>query len=1437
MTNQLPIRTRALLAAALAFFTLALSPAHGQTATWNGAGSDNHWSTGANWGGTAPVANNNLTFAGTTRLLSINDIAADTTFGNFTFNSGAGAFTLSGNRITLSSSSKTIQNSSSNTQTIALGMILSNGATIRANAGAIVLSGNLSGAGQIFKSSTAFDLTLSGNNTFDGRVEISRGNLTINSINSVGSGQGASALGTASTANNGQIALGDAGGANSATLIYTGAAAATDRQVIFNGRDSGANAALDQSGTGLLKFTSNLGFLSGSGSSITRTLTLQGSTAGTGEFAGVIANQDLANGKITALSKAGSGTWVLSRNNTYTGATTINAGTLSIAAITNGGVAGALGNSTNAAGNLVLGGGTLEYTGTANGTTDRNFTITAGTTSGISVSNSTVSLTISGAAAATTGNLTKSGAGTLILSGNNAYTGATTINAGTLSIAAIANGGVAGALGNSTNAAGNLVLGGGTLEYTGTANGTTDRNFTITAGTTSGISVSNSTVSLTISGAAAATTGNLTKSGAGTLILSGNNAYTGATTINAGTLSIAAIANGGVAGALGNSTNAAGNLVLGGGTLEYTGTANGTTDRNFTLTAGTTSGISVSNSTVSLTISGAAAATTGSLTKSGVGTLILSGNNAYTGATTVSGGILQFAKTASLYNGTAASWTPSNIRAASGGTLAFNVGGTGEFSTGNMTTLLANLGGANGGTSAGFASGSRIGFDTTNASGSSFMIADVIANSTGSGGGAIGLTKIGTGTLILSGNNTYTGATTINAGTLEIAATGRLGGSSYAGSILNNGTFTFNGSNAQTLSGVISGNGALTKNNSSTLTLPGSNTYSGGTTINAGGITASNVGAFGVGNVTIASGALATLNTGTYSNNFTINGNGGANGAIQAGSSMFTTLTGALALTGDTTIGSRGFSGNSSLTLKGGITTGGTNRTLTLNIYGDANRTVNFITIDTNSVNLGTGGTLDIGAGIQASGTGTVNLNVGNNTWGTTIVRSNTGSGSSSNATLNLGAANALGGSGAVLQLGNSNTALEGITVNLNGNSQTIGGLRSFGSTGSASGNGTRTVTSATDATLTIDNSSATNYLYNGVISGATSLTKNGTGTQTLSGNNTYTGTTTVAGGTLLLSGNGTLGTSTISISGGTLDMGGKSLTNTFGSLTGGTLSNGTLTNNGGNYDLQNGTVSAVLAGTNGVNKTASGTVTLSRANNYSGTTTVSSGTLTAATAGATGNTSNVVINNGGSFLVTADDAIGTNTDIELNGGTLAFGAAGYDGYVGALTLSANSTIDLGTSSNGVLIRFNSINWNNPNALLSIYNWTGNTYYQGGYDNNLDKVIFTDSANLSSVELQRINFYSGMDQSSFVGNAFLIQGGAYPNQIIAVPEPETYLTGVILLLGGTIYLFRRAKHWEGNRPAWPKFLHGIRRTTPRHHYPQKPPEPHLTQKGAWWSRA
>ena len=120
------------------------------------------------------------------------------------------------------------------------------------------------------------------------------------------------------------------------------------------------------------------------------------------------------------------------------------------------------------------------------------------------------------------------------MSGTNTYTGGTTINTGILSVGTIGNGGVAGNLGVlATNAAANLVLGGGTLQYTG-ATDSTDRNFTLTVGTTSSIDVTVGGTNLTLAGASTATTGGLTKLGAGTLTLSGANLYTGATTISAG---------------------------------------------------------------------------------------------------------------------------------------------------------------------------------------------------------------------------------------------------------------------------------------------------------------------------------------------------------------------------------------------------------------------------------------------------------------------------------------------------------------------------------------------------------------------------------------------------------------------------------------------------------------------------------------------------------------------------------------------------------------------------------------------------------------------------------------------------------------------------------------------------------------------------------------
>jgi autotransporter-associated beta strand protein len=148
-----------------------------------------------------------------------------------------------------------------------------------------------------------------------------------------------------------------------------------------------------------------------------------------------------------------------------------------------------------------------------------------------------------------------------------------------------------------------------------------------------------------------------------------------------------------------------------------------------------------------------ASGTVGSLTKTGASTLVLSGENIYSGVTTVNGGTLQFDQPLSLYDGATASWTAGNLVVGSSATLAFKVGGPGEFTETNIDTDLS-LGG--------FASGSFLGL---NCSG----VTTLTRNLTRPG---LGLVKSGPAILNLTGSNTSNGTVKVFAGALNAAGSG-----------------------------------------------------------------------------------------------------------------------------------------------------------------------------------------------------------------------------------------------------------------------------------------------------------------------------------------------------------------------------------------------------------------------------------------------------------------------------------------------------------------------------------------------------------------------------------------------------------------------------------------------------------------------------------------
>ena len=136
--------------------------------------------------------------------------------------------------------------------------------------------------------------------------------------------------------------------------------------------------------------------------------------------------------------------------------------------------------------------------------------------------------------------------------------------------------------------------------------------------------------------------------------------------------------------------------------------------------------------------------------------------------------------------------------------------------------------------------------------------------------GVADLIIAGGGTVALGGTNTFTGSTTINTATLTISGAGAIGGGNYASAITDNGTFNYNSSASQTLSGIISGTGAVTVNGPGLLLLAGTNIYTGNTTVNGGTLALGN--ALASTNLTVAGGA--TLDVSGLSTPFTLGSNG-----------------------------------------------------------------------------------------------------------------------------------------------------------------------------------------------------------------------------------------------------------------------------------------------------------------------------------------------------------------------------------------------------------------------------------------------------------------------------------------------------------------------------------------------------------------------------------
>lgn len=476
------------------------------------------------------------------------------------------------------------------------------------------------------------------------------------------------------------------------------------------------------------------------------------------------------SGTGSLVMSAGYTTLTLTGANSYSGATTINAGTLKL------GSADALGNTSS----IVFGGGILLHSVSNSTDYSSRFSTAANQKYSVSV-DYLQSITWGTSLVSQGGTLSVRGSGSLVLGAANSYTGGTTIDGGRLVL------GAAGALptGGTVNIVnqGNLSLGGynATVGAVTVSNGSISGQGTLTA---SSVTVDNPYWNVAISSKLAGA-GTLSKTGAMSLELSGDNTYSGGTTMSGGTLNI------GSDSALGTGT-----LTMSSGTLSSSSVAaraisnavvfsgastlgNATNNGQLTLSGGVGLGGATRTLTIDSTVEISGTVHSGSLVKSGASQLILSGANTYAGGTTVSQGAIRIGNNAALGTG---------LVTLSGGSLSSN--STAARTISNSLLLTSGTGlGSSVQSMAGdltFSGAVSLGGATrTLTVNSSVTLSGTISNG--------GLTKLGSGVLTLSGSNSYSGNTSVSAGTLVVNGTTGTGTTTIAKAGTLKGTGTIAG--------------------------------------------------------------------------------------------------------------------------------------------------------------------------------------------------------------------------------------------------------------------------------------------------------------------------------------------------------------------------------------------------------------------------------------------------------------------------------------------------------------------------------------------------------------------------------------------------------------------------------------------------------------------